>query len=663
MPSKAGDPQVLWTPSSEMIERSGMWRYMRWLESNRGLRFEAYGPLHEWSVRHPEEFWSSLWDYFALRADAGFTEVLSSHEMPGAKWFAGARLNYAEHALRAEDARPAIIACSEFGPRRDITYGELRRMVAATAAGLKAIGIGPGDRVAGFLPNVPEAVVCLLASASIGAVWSSCPPDFGLRSVIGRFAQIEPKAMIGVDGYVYGGKRHDRLAELAAIESELPSVGHTVVVPNLDPRPALSGLRRGIAWPDLGVAGQSLDFEPVEFEHPLWILYSSGTTGLPKPIVHGHGGILLEHLKSLALHRDVGSEDTFFWHTTTGWMMWNLLVGGLLTGGAIVLYDGSPAYPGLDALWRLAADTETSIFGAGAVFLHSCMKAGLAPGREHDLTRLRSIGSTGSPLAEEAFRWVYRSVAPDVLLAPGSGGTDVCTAFVGPCPLLPVVAGEMQCRLLGASVEAFDADGHAVIDQLGELVVTEPMPSMPLFLWGDEGGRRLRESYFSTYPGVWRHGDWIRITQRGSCVITGRSDSTLNRGGVRMGTSEFYDVVESLPEIRDSIVAEVPAASTEDGSQLVLFVVLTDGFELSPELVRSITTELREQLSPRHVPDEIIRVKAIPRTLTGKKMEVPVTRLLAGDDPALVASADAMQDAGALAPFVELGRHRRGPSS
>ena len=586
--------------------------------------------------------------------------------MPGARWFPGASLNYAEQALRWDDDRPAVEFRAEPGsrPPETITYRDLRRRVAEVAAGLRHLGVGRGDRVAAYAPNIPETLIAFLATASLGAIWSSCSPDFGVTAVLDRFRQIEPKVLVAADGYVYRGTVHDRRSEVAELERHLPSVEAVVTVANLGRE--MSGLPFDeLAAPNLDGfvpqryesvqnrrPGADLVFERVPFDHPLWVLYSSGTTGLPKALVHGHGGIVLEHLKALSLHHDLGRDDRFFWYTSTGWMMWNLLVGGLLVGATVVLYDGSPAAPDLGALWRMAEDTGTTYFGASAAYIQSCMKAGIVPAEEADLSRLRAVGSTGAPLSPEGFRWVYEAVHPDLALGSVSGGTDVCTAFVGSCPVLPVRAGEIQCRYLGAAVAAFDEDGKPVVDEVGELVVTEPMPSMPVRLWGDEGHARYRAAYFDTYPGVWRHGDWIRITEQGGCVIYGRSDSTLNRGGVRIGTSELYRVVEDVDQVVDSLV--VDTGRLGDEGRCWLFVVLADGAVLDDDLRATIARRLRAELSPRHVPDEIVAVAEVPRTLNGKKLEVPVKRILQGERWEAVVSPDAMANPAALDVFVDL---------
>ena len=636
------------------MERANITRYRRWLKEHRGLSFESYDSLWRWSVGDLEGFWSSVWEFFGVKAHRPYVRVLGERRMPGARWFEGAELNYAEHALGRRDEHAAIVAGSETRPLITLTYAELHRQTAAVAASLKRLDVGRGDRVAAFMPNVPEALVAFLATASIGATWSSCSAEFGISSVVDRFQQIEPKVLFAVDGYRYGGKPFDRLPQVGQLVGSLPSLEATVVVPYLTERPSLDGIRGAHLWHDLFAGNPGLTFEPVPFEHPLWILYSSGTTGLPKPIVQGHGGILLEHLKTLSLHLDLGSEDRFFWYTTTGWMMWNFLISGLLLGSTVVLYDGHPGHPDLDVLWRLAQDTGTTYFGASAPYIHTCVREGLAPSRQLDLSRLRGVGSTGAPLSSEGFRWVYDRIGPNVLLNSLSGGTDLCTGFVGACPMVPVYAGEISCRLLGASVEAYDQQGRSVVDEVGELVLTAPMPSMPLFLWNDPGAQRYRESYFEMFPGVWRHGDWFKVTKRGSCVIYGRSDSTLNRGGVRMGTSEFYRAVEGLPEILDSLIVDTGQLGAE--GRLLLFVVLRSDVVLDAALKARINDKLRRDLSPRHVPDEIHAIPEVPYTLNGKKVEVPVRRLLAGTPLEKAASMDAMRNPESLHYFVNLVR-------
>jgi acetoacetyl-CoA synthetase len=635
----------IWCPSSAAIEDSELTRYERWLDVTHGRRFADYQALWDWSTTDLEGFWGSVWAYFDISASAPYERVLGNRTMPGAEWFPGATLSYAEHIFRGKRADDvAIVHASETRPLAELRWGELRTLTAQIAAGLRANGVTRGDRVVAYMPNIPETTAAFLACASIGAVWSSCSPDFGVRSVIDRFAQIEPKVLLAVDGYRYGGKATDRSADVAALQAAMPSLERTFVLPYLGDEGN---------WDDLLQPGE-LTFEQLPFDHPLWVLYSSGTTGLPKAIVHGQGGILLEHLKKLHLHMDVKPGDRLFWFTTTGWMMWNLLVGGLLTDAAIVLYDGSPGQPDLNRLWDLASDAGITCFGTSAAYISACMKAEIeprggpdTPGR--DLSRLRSVGSTGSPLSPDGFRWVYESLG-DIWLFSTSGGTDVCSAFVGGVPTLPVYEGELQARALGAKVESFDDDGHALIGRVGELVLTEPLPSMPLYLWGDADGSRYDESYFSMYPGIWRHGDWIEITERGTAIIYGRSDSTINRGGVRMGTSELYGAVLALPEIVDALAVDLPRAGTP--GWLALYVVLRQGARLDESLTARIKSRIRADCSPRHVPDEITAVPAVPRTLSGKLLEVPVKRILMGAEPVAVASRDSLANPEALDWFV-----------
>ncbi|MEV0943819.1 acetoacetate--CoA ligase [Micromonospora wenchangensis] len=655
---------VLWTPPADVRERSRIGGYLRWLREHRGLDFADYDALWQWSVTDLAAFWRSIWDYFAVVAHTPPTATLGDTAMPGARWFPGATLNYAENVLRMPgraDDDPVVVAHSQTRPPVTLTAAELREQVRRVAAGLRRLGVVAGDRVAAYAPNVPETYVLLLATSSLGAVFSSCAPEFGTRSVVDRWQQIAPKVLVAVDGYRYGDKPVDRRAEVAAIRAALPSLTNTVHVPYLHPTGSADVPQDGLSWAELAAeTDEPLTFTPVPFDHPLYVLYSSGTTGLPKPIVHGHGGILLEHLKMLALHHDLGPADRFFWFTTTGWMMWNFLVSGPAVGATIVLFDGNPGHPDLGALWRLAEETGTTYFGTSAPFLLACRKSGLVPKQIADLSALRGVGSTGAPLPAEGFTWVYDTVGTDLQLQSLSGGTDVCTGFVGGVPLLPVHAGEITCRALGAKVEARSSDGTPVLGELGELVITAPMPSMPVGFWNDPDGSRYAEAYFDVYPGVWRHGDWITINERGGCVITGRSDATLNRGGVRLGTAEFYSVVEGLDEVVDSVVVHLE--DDEGGAgELLLFVVLAEGLELDDALRKKIARELRTALSPRHIPDEIHQVRAVPRTLSSKKLEVPVKKILTGTPVESAAAKGALANPESLTAFATFAQTRPTP--
>jgi acetoacetyl-CoA synthetase len=645
---------LLWTPPPDVRQRTRVGDFLAWLGRGRGLEFADYPALWEWSTTDLPGFWAAVWEYFQVIAHRQPEAVLAEPRMPGARWFPGATLNYAEHVLRmpgVADGDPIVFGRSQTRPPVTLDAAALREQVRRVRAGLVRLGVGRGDRVAAYLPNIPETMVLLLATASLGAIFSSCAPEFGTRSVTDRWRQIAPKVLVAVDGYRYGDRPVDRRAEVAAIVAALPSLEHTVTLSYLDGT-APDGWA-GLAAP----TDEPLAFTPVPFDHPLYVLYSSGTTGLPKPIVHGHGGILVEHLKMLALHHDLGPGDRFFWFTTTGWMMWNFLMSGPAVGAAVVLFDGNPMAPGPAALWRLAGELGITYFGTSPPFLLASRRAGVVP-RDLVGTGLRGLGSTGAPLPPEGFRWVYRAVGDGLLLSSLSGGTDVCTGFLAGSPLLPVRAGEIACRALGARVEAFDPAGRAVIGEQGELVITAPMPSMPVGFWGDDSGERYREAYFDVYPGVWRHGDWITITERGSCVITGRSDATLNRGGVRLGTAEFYAVVEGLPEVVDSLVVHLEG---DDGGagDLLLFVVLADGQDLDDALRGRIAGQLREALSPRHVPDEIHQVSAVPRTLSAKKLEVPVKRILAGTPVDAAAARGALANPESLVAFEQFVRARR----
>jgi acetoacetyl-CoA synthetase len=662
--------EVLWTPPADARERTRLGDFLRYVEDARGLRFDDYEAAWRWSVTDIPTFWRTIWDYFQIISDTDPMQVVTESGLPGARWFPGTRINYAEHVLRMPglaDDDPVVLAYSQTRPPVTLTAAQLREQVRRAQAGLRRLGIGTGHRVVAYAPNIPETYVLMLAAASLGAVFSSCAPEFGTRSVVDRWQQIEPTVLFAVDGYRYGDKAVPRAEEVAQIRRALPSLTHVISLSYLDPAaPPPPG---SLPWAELTApTDEPLTFERLPFDHPLYVLYSSGTTGLPKPIVHGHGGILLEHLKTLALQSDLGPRpggragthppDRFFWFSTTGWMMWNLLGSGPAVGSAIVLFDGNPAYPDLGALWRLAEEAGLTYFGTSAPFLLACRKAGLVPREIADLSRLRGVGSTGAPLPTEGFTYVYEAISATAQLHSISGGTDVCTAFVGAAPLVPVRAGEISCRYLGAAVDAFDPTGQPVVGELGELVITAPMPSMPVGFWNDPDGSRYREAYFDVYPGVWRHGDWITLTPYGSCVITGRSDATLNRGGVRLGTSEFYSVVEGLPEVVDSLVVHLEDPDGGPG-ELLLFVVLAEGVELDDTLRSRIAAALRTALSPRHVPDEVHQVRAVPRTLSGKKLEVPVKRILTGTPVDKAAARGALANPESLAAFEELAAARR----
>ena len=646
---------IMWEPTQELIEQSNLVHYMKWLKETKGVQLGNYQELWKWSVEELEEFWSSIWDYCDIKASQPYTKVLASKEMPGAKWFPGAHLNYAEHVFRNEQGnKAAIVFQSEHIPFKEISWQELREKTSAIAHSLKHFGVKPGDRVVAYMPNIPESVVAFLACASIGAIWSSCSPDFGTPSVIDRFKQIEPTVLFAVDGYHYNGKAHDKSSVIIELQEALPTLKKTVIVPYINHHISASKWIHAITWQDAITANSQaeLSFEQVPFDHPLWVLYSSGTTGLPKPIVQGQGGILIEHLKAFILQSDVKSEDNFFWFTTTGWMMWNFLVGGLLVGSTIILYDGSPAYPTMNVLWELAEKSGMTFFGTSAGYISACMKAGIQPGTTYDLSRLKGLGSTGSPLTTDGFSWIYEEVKGDLHLVSTSGGTDVCTSFVSGCTLLPVRAGELQCRALAAKVYSFDENGQSLVGEVGELVITAPMPSMPLFFWDDPEDTRYKDSYFEMYPGVWRHGDWIKINESGSCIIYGRSDSTINRQGVRMGTSEIYQAVEALEEVIDSLVIDLELLGRE--SYMPLFVVLQPGETLNSSLKEQIKERIKKQASPRHVPNDIFEVKQIPRTLNGKKMEVPIRKILLGHSLEKSVNPDSMSNPDSLPYFIEL---------
>ena len=652
-------PDELWRPTAESIRATRIAAFAAWVAERRGLSFgdpTDYDVLWRWSVDHLNQFWGDLATWTGVLPDVPDDRVLTDRSMPGAVWFPGTTVNFAEQVFRqGSDDHPALIAVSEDAAPAEMSWASLRSQVGAFAATLRRLGVRPGDRVAGYLPHVPEAVIAFLGAASIGAVWSSCAPDFGTRAVLDRFAQIEPTVLVAVDGYRFNGKEHDRRDVVAELRASLPTVRTTIAVPRLFPDDVPDGALR---WAQAVADAQEPQFTELPFDHPLWIVYSSGTTGLPKGIVHGHGGVVLEQRKQAELHMDIGVGDRFFWYASTAWIMWNISASALLTGATVIVYDGAPAYPAVDAQFALAARTGMTYLGTSAGYLTACEKAGVRPGDAHDLSALRSIGSTGSPLPTAAFHWVYDAVKPDVLLGSLSGGTDVATGFIGSSPLLPVTAGELQRPMLAVAAESWNEDGRPVVGELGELVVTEPMPSMPLYFWNDPDGTRYREAYFEPWPGVWRHGDWLEITERGTCIITGRSDSTLNRGGVRMGTADIYAAVESIPAVLDCVVLGVE--QPDGGYWMPLFVQLQPGSELTDELQAQITGAIRQQASPRHVPDEIIAVPGVPHTRTGKRLEVPLKRLFQGVDPARAVNPGAVDDASLVDHYIALAKARAG---
>ena len=632
-------------------------RYMRWLRRHYQLDFYKYEELYQWSVEKPADFWQSIWQYFNVKSYTPYKQVLSDEGMPHARWFEGATLNYVEHIFNGRtDFSPAIKFLAEDTPLRTMSWDELESQVANMAAFLKEKGVVKGDRIVGYLPNIPEAVVAFLAAATLGAIWSSASPDFGTASVIDRFAQIEPKILFAADGYRYGGKAFNRLGTIEEMVQQLPTVKQVVIIPFLDKKfekyPKTVPFSYTTWQNALNTEGGKFTFEPVDFAHPLYILFSSGTTGIPKAIVHGHGGILLEHSKYLAFHNNLNAGETFFWYSTTGWMMWNFAVSSLLLGGTLLIYDGSPAYPSLDFLWKLASDAAVNHFGTSAPYIVSCMKAGFDTKAEKiKLNSLRSIGSTGSPLPDEAFSYIYEHIKKDVWLASISGGTDVCTAWVGGNILLPVVEGEIQCPCLGCAMESWDELGNPILNEVGEMVVTKPMPSMPVFFWHDENFEKYNASYFETYPNVWRHGDWLKITERQSLIIYGRSDATLNRQGVRIGTAEIYRVLDAISELKDSLIVNLELKGGEHF--MPLFVVCTEGVVLADNLKSKIKKSLREAYSPRHVPDDIIAVSDIPYTISGKKLEAPVKKVLMGVPLSKAANLGSVRNPKALDFFVE----------
>ena len=641
--------EILWRPDSNRVTNSKLMHYMTWLKSKKNLDFEGYQDLWQWSVDKHEEFWKSVWEYFNVGKTNGYANVLNGSSIYESKWFDGAKVNYTERVFSKRDNDTAIIVINEEYKKKTVSYEELYFQVANLASYMKSIGLVKGDRVGAYIPNSLESVVAFLATASIGAIWSSCSPEFGVNSVVQRFGQIEPKILIASDGYRYAGKNNDRTKEVNQLIEKIPSIKHTILVENI-------GCYKGgfsdnrILWDEIVMNEPILEFEQVEFDHPLWILYSSGTTGRPKPIVHGHGGILLEHYKTLSFHLDIQDSDRFFWFTTVGWMMWNVVVSGLLVKATIVLYDGSPTYPSTDKIWEISDLTGATYVGLSAPYINACMKNKIVPKDKYKLVDLKGIGSTGAPLSDDGFKWVYSHVKSDIHLGSYSGGTDLCTGFVGPVPILPVRIGEIQARTLGAQIEAYNESGKPIVDSVGELVITKPMPSMPVFFWGDDGNI-YKNSYFEVFDNVWRHGDWIQINSNGGCKIYGRSDSTLNRSGIRMGTSEFYEVLDAIPEISDSIVIDT-GFQLKDG-KILLFVQLQNGLAINPSMKLAIISKIKSDLSSRYIPNSIFQVPEIPTTLNGKKLEIPIKKILNGTDVEKAVNLGTVKNPESLNEFIK----------
>jgi acetoacetyl-CoA synthetase len=658
-PVAVREGELLWTPSAAQVAGANLTRFAKWLARERGLHFAGYNEMWQWSVTELEEFWQAIWDYFGIESSRGHTRVLAKREMPGAEWFPGAQLNYAQHVLRNErSGTDALLFMSETTPLTAMPWESFAGQVRILATRLRELGVRPGDRVVAFMPNIPETMIAMLATTAIGAIWACCSPDFGSRGVIDRIQQLSPKILFCVDGYRYGGKAFDRMKELAEIIVALEGLEHVVYLPYLNPKDHQGPCQGALSWHDLlqhaPVLKEEFEFDQVPFGHSLWVLFSSGTTGLPKAIVQSHGGILLEQLKLQHFHMDYRAGERAFFFTTSGWMMWNFLASMPLSGVCPVLYDGNPAYPAPDVLWKVAQDTRANFFGASPAYVEVMAKAGIVPRERFDLSHLRAVMPAGSPVSPECTAWFYRNVKEDLLVATGSGGTDCCTGFVGGVPTQPVYAGEMQGRSLGVAAYAFNEKGESVVDEVGELVLTEPMPSMPIYFWNDPDGSRYRESYFDVYPGVWRHGDFFRVNRRGGCFVLGRSDATLNRQGVRIGTAEIYRALARFEEVEDALVVNLDLPGGK--FLMTLFVKLIEGLRLDADLERKICERLRREYSPRHVPDRIVQAPGIPMTLTRKKMEVPVRKILLGTPLEQAANRNAMANPDSLDFFANYAK-------
>ncbi|SMX85047.1 acetoacetate--CoA ligase [Brevibacterium aurantiacum] len=660
--------EPIWLPDPDQTPRPQIADFIDFANQRTGQAMAGFDDLWQWSVSDLDGFWGAVWDFFDVIADEPYTEVLADRSMPGATWFPGTRLNYAEHALRAglDDAladEPAIITIKESGERTEITWRELRRQVGTLAAWLRGQGVEQGDRVVGYLPNTHHTLIAFLASASLGAIWSACAQDYAAEGAGTKLGQLEPKVLFAADGYLWNGQAFDRRDQVADLANRMPSLRAVVGVGNLgeefiDEHGQITNLT---TWDDVASGNVEPEFARVDFDTPLWVLYSSGTTGIPKGIVHSHGGVVIDHLRLLGLHLDIRPGDRFFWYTNTNWMMWNLVASALVGGATTVCFDGSPLYPGPGRLWEIAADTKVNMLGVSPGIFLAGMKAGIEPGREFDLTALRTIGATGAPVPANCFPWVRDAVGERVQLASTSGGTDVVSGFAGSAPNCPIWAGELSRPVLGVALESWDDSGQPLVGEVGEMVITAPMPSMPVKFWNDTDGERYRDTYFSMFPGVWRHGDWITITDHGSAIISGRSDATLNRQGVRLGSADIYDVVDGIPEVAESLV--IGAEQPDGGYWMPLFVVLASGVSLDDSLRKRIARDLKEKASPRHVPDDIIAVPAVPHTKTGKKLEVPVKRLIQGHPLEKVATPDAVDSFEALEYFAQFAAGKDGAAS